>query len=117
MDASTDPWTPHDLCPSVSLRVFTVREGEGSRGNLRGSKAPTRKILEYTLVKTLRARHSQCRGRGFESLHLHQRPSSEGQGGIPKKIRFSGVSLRVFTCLYRVHVTSESGTCELAKFL
>ena len=24
---------------------------------------------------------------------------------------------RVFTCLYRVHVTSESGTCELAKFL
>jgi hypothetical protein len=22
--------TPHGLCPSVSLRVFTVREGEGS---------------------------------------------------------------------------------------
>jgi hypothetical protein len=29
---------PHELCPSVSLRVFTVREGEGSSGNLRGSQ-------------------------------------------------------------------------------
>ena len=39
---------------------------------------------------------SQCRGRGFESLHLHQKPSSEGQGRIPQKITFSDVSLRVF---------------------
>ena len=31
-----------------------------------------------------RALRSQCRGRGFESLHLHQRPRSEGQGGSPQ---------------------------------
>ena len=43
-----------------------------------------------------RALRSQCRGRGFESLHLHQKPRSEGQSGIPQKITFSDVSLRVF---------------------
>ena len=30
------------------------------------------KSSERNLVKTLRTRRSQCRGRGFESLHLHQ---------------------------------------------
>ena len=57
---------------------------------------PTRKILEKTLVKTLRTVRSQCRGRGFESHHLHQKPRSEGRSGIPQKISFSDVSLRVF---------------------
>ena len=35
-----------------------------------GSNATTRKVLGKGLVKTLRTARSQCRGRGFESLHL-----------------------------------------------
>ena len=42
-----------------------MREPEGNRN------AATRKVLGKALVKTLRTVHSQCRGRGFESLHLH----------------------------------------------
>jgi len=48
---------------------------------------PTRKALEKSLVKRPGTPHSQCRGRGFESLHLHQKPRSEGQCGIPVKTR------------------------------
>jgi len=42
-----------------------VREPEGIVTPLPGRSS------EKYLVKTLRATLSQCRGRGFESLHLH----------------------------------------------
>ena len=48
------------------------------------------------LVQTPRTTHSQCRGRGFESHHLHQRPSSEGPSGIPEIRSPKNVTLRDF---------------------
>jgi hypothetical protein len=88
---------------------------------------PTRRILENTLVKRPRPRHSQCRGRGFESHHLHRKPRSQGRSGIPQKIRFSDVSLRAFTghmvsCEIPVHasqcgVEQSLNICERSVFL
>ena len=45
-----------------------MREPEGIETPLPGRSS------EKDLVITPRTRRSQCRGRGFESLHLHQRP-------------------------------------------
>jgi hypothetical protein len=50
---------------------------------------PTRRILENTLVKRPRPRHSQRRGRGFESLHLH-RTGIPGQGWFFNEERYDG---------------------------
>ena len=59
-----------------------MREPEGGR------KPTTRKVPGKAQVKTPRTRHSQRRGRGFESLHLHsaKRPRSErvGDWGSPE---------------------------------
>ena len=55
-----------------------------------------------------RALRSQCRGRGFESLHLHQRPRSEGQGGIPRRSHSP-------TCLY-VSLSRQSGSPGTDEF-
>jgi hypothetical protein len=54
---------------------------------------PTRRILENTLVKRPRPRHSQCRGRGFESHHLHERPG-HGLEWDPRRITERFVALR-----------------------
>jgi len=75
---------PHELCPSVSLRVFTVREGEGSSGNLRGSNRRKQENPRKGPGQTLRATLSQCRGRGFESLHLHKSPGQRAKVGSPE---------------------------------
>jgi hypothetical protein len=58
-------------------------------------KAPTRKGLGKGLVKTLRTVLSQCRGRGFESPHLHQvgftpfsgGPDERAEGGNSEEAR------------------------------
>ena len=65
-----------------------MREPEGIATQLPGN------VLGRCLVKRPGTPHSQCRGRGFESHHLHQRPRSECQGGIPKITSFVGVTLR-----------------------
>jgi hypothetical protein len=46
--------------------------------------AATRTLLEKIQVKSPGTPLSQCRGRGFESHHLHQKTRSEAQGGIPR---------------------------------
>ena len=56
-----------------------MREAEGI------DNAVTSNLLGKGLFKTLRTVLSQCRGRGFESLHLHQKPSSEAYGEIPEE--------------------------------
>jgi hypothetical protein len=76
---------PSELCPSVSLRVFTclyvslrvftVREGEGSRGNLRGSKrryqeSPRKgpgQNAENPTFATYGSTNSVTRGRGRQA--------------------------------------------------
>jgi len=55
-----------------------VKEPEGI-----GTPPPRTSLAEY-LVKTLRTALSQCRGRGFESHHLHQSPS-QGAEVEPRK--------------------------------
>jgi hypothetical protein len=71
--------------PAASERVLTCLYREGTGWSVREPEGietpPPGKSSEKGLVKTLRARHSQCRGRGFESLHLHQKPRSEAKVG------------------------------------
>jgi hypothetical protein len=68
-----------------------VREPEGDRS------AATRKVIGKAPVKTPRATHSQCRGRGFESHHLHQEsPVQRTDGGISVKARPPKKGWRVF---------------------
>jgi hypothetical protein len=61
-------------CLYVSLPRWNQRFCEGSRGN--GGVLPH--ILSGFLVKATKRLPSQCRGRGFESHHLHLRPRSPG---------------------------------------
>ena len=84
---------PVRACLYVSLSRGKERDHEATSGN---RNPATRKVLGKGLVKRLRTVLSQCRGRGFESLHLHQRPRSEAQSGIPKITSFVDVTLRVF---------------------
>jgi hypothetical protein len=58
-----------------------VREREGIE------TLPIRKVLGKDLVKTLRTVLSQCRGRGFESLHLHQKAEVRGLKVDPPRLR------------------------------
>jgi hypothetical protein len=53
----------------VTLSRGKGRDREGTWGD---RNAATRKVLGKDLLKALRATHSQCRGRGFESHHLHR---------------------------------------------
>jgi hypothetical protein len=47
--------------------------------------------MEKNLVKRPGPIHSQCRGRGFESLHLHQKAQVNGlKVGSPKVTYFAG---------------------------
>ena len=52
-------------------RIETPLPGESSEG--------------AGLVNALKTVVSQCRGRGFESLHFHQRPRSQGLKWDPPK--------------------------------
>jgi len=78
--------------PYVTLSRGKERDSEGTWGD---RNAASRKFLGKGLVKRPRTTHSQCRGRGFESHHLHPVTQVRGLKVGSPRITFAPTDLSV----------------------